>query len=500
MDEVSKKNFYLKILNSIKELVSEDNVHSLNNLNLLLNDIKTEGLKNTTGFFENFNLIALACRNKAVKVLKYLFSKSGNTLYDLSINSCGSRCLFSDNDEFRHNAFYYAIRSNIVDRLRVLINNCPGDKSPEQLDDFLSKGHKELKLRGVFLSDEMELFIQSKILDIRFFHKNSDQSRGNRTSWCHIQKRIEMVVDAISFIKTNYWDASLDEKFLLKAEFAVKNIHVLKSLLKSTYNKLPWEEMEFCLTIFIHCFKNRLEANLVYNSVLNKKKVLTYLETFSKALSSEQESMQKSDVLQLAKPLGREKSLRDKAAKEILKRYSSFQDLYIDYKTVRDFYSLETMKTYADLGVSVDATQKEGQLAIMRTLQVIGEHLKSTLESPKLSNETANKLFSYLPFSTREIITNLRDSLSHRFEEDTHFTRTIIKKKSHLFFKNIQNDISKINVAISNALYRLKTNAVYTIVKEIRLCKRIDDINDLFGSLFFFAPIIFVRSKENNLG
>ncbi|GFX64504.1 ANK_REP_REGION domain-containing protein [Trichonephila clavipes] len=244
-----------------------------------------------------------------------------------------------------------------------------------------------------------------------------------------------MVVDAISFIKTNYWDTSLDEKFLLKAEFAVKNIHVLKALLKSTYNKLPWEEMEFCLTIFIHCFKNRLEANLVYNSVLNKKKVLTYLETFSKALSSEQESMQKSDVIQLAKPLGREKSLRDKAAKEILKRYSSFQDLYIDYKTVRDFYSLETMKTYADLGVSVDATQKEGQLAIMRTLQVIGEHLKSTLESPKLSNETANKLFSYLPFSTREIITNLRDSLSHRFEEDTHFTRELLLKRNPISLK-----------------------------------------------------------------
>ncbi|GFX64503.1 ankyrin-1 [Trichonephila clavipes] len=158
MDEVSRKNFYLKILNSVKELVSDDNVRSLNNLNLLLRDNKIEYLQNKTGLIENFNLVALACRNKAVKVLKYLFSKRGNTLYDLSIISCGSRCLFSDNDEFRHNAFYYAIRSNIVD-LRVLISNCLGDKSPEQLDDFLSKGHKELKLRGVFLSDEMELFI-----------------------------------------------------------------------------------------------------------------------------------------------------------------------------------------------------------------------------------------------------------------------------------------------------------------------------------------------------
>ncbi|GFY59347.1 ankyrin-3 [Trichonephila inaurata madagascariensis] len=259
MDKVSKKNFYLQILNSIKELVSDDNVRSLNNLNLLLKDIKTENLQNKTGHIENFNLVALACRNKAVNVLKYLFSKKGKTLYNLSINSCDNDCLFGDNDEFQHNAFYYAIRSNMVDLLRVLINNCPYDKSPEQLDDFLSKGHKELKLRGVFLSNEMELLIQSKILDIRFFPKNSNQNTNNRSFWCHIQKRIEMVVDAISYIKTNYWDANLDEKFLLKAEFTLKNIHVLKSLLKSTYNKLPWEEIEFCLTIFIRCFKNHFE-------------------------------------------------------------------------------------------------------------------------------------------------------------------------------------------------------------------------------------------------
>ncbi|GFR08356.1 ankyrin-3 [Trichonephila clavata] len=485
MDAVSRKNFYLEILNSVKKLVSDDNAHFLNNLNLLLNDIKTENLQNKTSLIENFNLVTLACRNKAVKALKYLFSKKGKTLNDLFINTCDNDCLLRDNDEFQHNAFYYAIRSNMVDLLQILIRNCSNDRSPEELDDFLSNGYKELKLRGVRLSEEMELFIQSKILDIRFLHKNSNQNTSNRPSWSHIQKRIEMVVDAISFIKTYYWDASLDEKFFLKAEFTLKNIHVLKSLLKSTYNKLPWEEIEFCLTIFIHCFKNRFEANLVYNSVLNKKKILMYLETFSKALSSEEESMQNSDVIQLAKPLGRGKSLRNKAVKEILKSHPSFQDLYIDYKTVRDFYSLETMKTYADLGMSADATQKEGQLAIMRVLQVIGEHLKSTIESPKLSEETANKLFSFLPFSTREVITNLRDSLSHGVEDDTHFTRTIIKKKAHLFFKNIQTDISKINVAVSDALYGIKINAICTIAREIRSCKRIEDVNKCFGSLFF---------------
>ncbi|GFY59346.1 ankyrin-3 [Trichonephila inaurata madagascariensis] len=157
------------------------------------------------------------------------------------------------------------------------------------------------------------------------------------------------------------------------------------------------------------------------------------------------------------------------------------------------------MKTYANLGMSVDATQKEGQLAIMRALQVIGEHLKSTLESPKLSDETANKLFFFLPFSTREVITNLRDSLSHGIEDETHFTQTIIKKKSHLFFKNIQTDISKINAAISDAIYGIKINAVYKIMREIRLCKRIEDVNDLFESLIFSFQSLLAEVKKMGL-
>ncbi|GFU11199.1 ankyrin-3 [Nephila pilipes] len=491
LDKVSKNDFYLEILNSVKQLLCDDKFDSLKNLNLLLNNIiinkGNNNLQNYNerGLVKNFNLVALACQNKAVNVLKYLFSKKGKTLYNLSINISENDYLLTDKDEFQHNAFYYAIRSNMVDLLRLLVDNFSKGKNLEQLDDFLSKSYKELKLRRVSLTDEMELFVQSKILDIRFFYENSNKNKSSGHSWHHVQKRIEMVVNDIRFLKSNYWDIELDEKFLLKAEFIAKNIHVLKSLLKSTYNKLPWEEIEFCLVIFIHCFKSRFEVNLVYNIVLNKKKILSHLEIFSIALGSEQINMQSYDFNRLAKPLGRGKSSRDKVVEEIIKNNSSFQDLYTDYETVRNFYSLETIKKCTDLGVSVDATQKEGQLAIIRTLQVLGEHLKNTLESPKLSDDTANILLSFLPFNTREIITNLRDSLSHETEDDTHFTLTIIEKKPHIFFENLQTDISKLCVKINDAIYRIKLNVINEILIEIQLCKHPNEVKYIFESFPF---------------
>ncbi|GFU11197.1 ankyrin-3 [Nephila pilipes] len=491
LDKVSKKDFYLEILNSVKQLLCDDKFDSLKNLNLLLNNIIiNEGNNNLQnynerGLVKNFNLVALACQNKAVNVLKYLFSKKGKTLYNLSINISENDYLLTDKDEFQHNAFYYAIRSNMVDLLGILVDNFAKGKSLEQLDDFLSKSYKELKLRRVSLTNEMELFVQSKVLDIRFFYENSNKNKSSGHSWHYVQKRIEMVVNDIRFLKSNYWDIELDEKFLLKAEFIAKNIHVLKSLLKSTYNKLPWEEIEFCLVIFIHCFKNRFEVNLVYNIVLNKKKILSHLEIFSTALGCEQINMQSYDVNRLAMSLGRGKSSRDKVVEEIIKNNSLFQNLYTDYEKVRNFYSLETIKKYTDLGVSVDATQKEGQLAIIRTLQVMGEHFKNTLESPKLSDHTANMLLSFLPLNTREVITNLRDSLSHETEDDTHFTRAVIEKKPHIFFKNIQTDISRLCFEINDALYIIKLKVINEIMTEIQLCKHLNDVKYLFESFFF---------------
>ncbi|GBM71314.1 hypothetical protein AVEN_178749-1 [Araneus ventricosus] len=483
LDEVSAKFLYADILIAVKKVISDDKIDCLMNLSLVLNEISKimndEDIKNYqhSDRIGNFNLVSLACKNKAIKVLEYIFSDKLQTLYNLSIKISGFRkneLLLSVKDEFSHNAFYYAIRSNMTDLLNILVEKWRSQYNDEVLDDILSQSYKELKLRNVSLTREMQLFVQSKILDLRFFHESTAGSCETGNSWIEIKERIELIVRYIQSIKNDYWDQDLDEKFIFIAEFIAKSIHILKELLRSTYDRLPWEEIEFCLILFIRCCKNSSESNLVYNCVLNKKQLLMHLFNFSVVLGAQHHKFENSDVMQLAKSVTLP---RDNVIDKIIENNSEFRELYDDYEKIRNFCSLEVIKTYTDLIESSDTTGKRRHLLVSRLLQVMGEHLKNTLYSPNLSTTAANALLASLPLGTREIITKLRDSLSH---EEALYIRSEIEKKTYLY-KNIQRDISQIKNLIPHILHRIRIASVKSLMKKVKLSESIEDIREFYG-------------------
>ncbi|GBM77332.1 hypothetical protein AVEN_145774-1, partial [Araneus ventricosus] len=107
----------------------------------------------------------------------------------------------------------------------------------------------------------------------------------------------------------------------------------------------------------------------------------------------------------------------------------------------------------------------------------MGEHLKNTLDSPKLTSKTADALLSSLSLETWEIVTKLRDSLSH---EETLFIRSEIEKKSYLL-KNIETDILRIKDLIPDILYRMRIVFVRSLMKKVKLCKNIEDVKECYG-------------------
>ncbi|GBM30523.1 Ankyrin-3 [Araneus ventricosus] len=464
------------------------------NLSQLLDEIskaKSDGCLKTyqhTDAIGQFNLVNLASKNKAFKALEYVFSEESQTLYKLSVNLTGvsENELLSATDDFGHNAFYYAMRSNMTVLLNILIDKWRNQDSAEELDDLLSRSYKELKLRNASLTREMQLFVQSKILDLRFFHASADGNAGTGNSWEEIKKRIELVVRYAQSIKNDYWDRDPDEKFIFIAECIAKSIHILKSLLKSTYDRLPWEEIEFCLTTFIICCKNSSQPNLVYNCVLNKKRLLMHLLNFSDVLDAEYFTFENNNVIELAKYVNLP---RDTVTDKITRNNSEFRELYDDYEIVRDFCSLEVIKSYADLIEPSDAAEKRRHLLVSRVLQVMGEHLKNTLDSPRLSTKSASALFSNMTLNTKEIITELRDSLSH---EETLFIRSEIEKNYYLS-KNIERDISKIRAMIPDMLYTIKIASVKCLMKKVKLCESTEDIRRCYGP---YRRSLHLHSKE----
>ncbi|XP_071652633.1 uncharacterized protein [Temnothorax longispinosus] len=300
------RKFCLQVLTGLEKVVSENNIDSLKKLSNLIDNISNvEDQITLRNYYDNAsnpvrstNLVILACKHNKVKILKYLFDSNSRILNNLSVVIGRNTILPYDEDETRHNAFYYAIRSCNVELLDTLISKWPDNyfaDNLEELDKILSRAYEELKLKDVPLSDEMEIFVQNKLINLRFFSNTSRpecEDQNLKSCLNNIKDRIELTLQNINMLKKDYSNTKkVDKKFLFVAKFIAQNIHILKRQLKSTYDRLPWEEMEFCLISFVFSHTKQEEINLFYNATLNKSKILNYLENFAEKLEKEEKSV-----------------------------------------------------------------------------------------------------------------------------------------------------------------------------------------------------------------
>ncbi|WP_174133587.1 hypothetical protein, partial [Wolbachia endosymbiont of Atemnus politus] len=291
-DEAKAKELYLMVLTELEKALFEgdiDNAKRMSTLIDYISDIESQATlrtyyNDTDNPIRMTNLVILACKHNEVEILKFIFNNS-KVLNHLSINIGKDAIAPNDKDEACHDAFYYSISSGNVRLLDALINKWPDDYfaiHSEELDEVLSRAYEELKLKNVPLSEEIEIFVENKLINLRFFSNTSQQDQNVEGHLNNIRERIELVLQNISLLKTYSSSTEVDEKFLFIAKSIAQNIHVLKRQLKSTYDRLPWEEMEFCLVGFISSHTKRQEINLFYNAILNKSKILNYLENFAK--------------------------------------------------------------------------------------------------------------------------------------------------------------------------------------------------------------------------
>ncbi|XP_024871481.1 uncharacterized protein LOC112454357 isoform X3 [Temnothorax curvispinosus] len=473
------RKFCLQVLTGLEKVVSENNIDSLKKLSNLIDNISNvEDQITLRNYYDNAsnpvrstNLVILACKHNKVKILEYLFDSDSRILNNLSVVIGRNTILPYDEDETRHNAFYYAIRSCDVELLDTLISKWPVNYfavNLGELDEILSRTYEELKLKDVPLSDEMEIFVHNKLVNLRFFPNTFRQDQKVKNCLTNIRERIELTLQNINMLKTDYSNTKkIDKRFLFVAKFIAINIHILKRQLKSTYDRLPWEEMEFCLVSFVSSHTKREEINLFYNATLNKNKILNHLENFAEKLKNEKESVNINKLPNLK---------REKVVAKIINSCFQFKELYNDYQQIRDIHSLMKISDCIKLALSADPKEKEEQLIIIRVLQVIGEHLKNTLESPKLSNTTSEFLLLSLPKNTRKIIIDLRNSLSHAHSLSK---RTEIEENTDVgFFAGLLNDIKKIDIVITDILYSKKIQTVRMLLKRIADSENLSDIKE----------------------
>lgn len=382
-----------------------------------------------------------------------------------------------------NNALYYAICFGNLEVLASLINSIDNGKV---LDELLSKAYMLTKVNNVSVLKEIDFFIKTKLISLRFY---SDKTPAS-LSIGEIEERIHLVIENINFLLEDK-KAVVDDIFLYRAKFVTQNLYILKQHLKTTFTLLPWKEIVFCLVSFISAHTQSQELGFFYHSLLTKESILKYLKNFTNCLEDWLGTERKIPITDVRKLNSMTRSSREEIIAGILKASPSFQDLYDDFAELRDIYSLNSMKQYIDASASADCGTRVGQLTLKRTLQVMGEQLKNTVESPNLSSAVSEKLILSAPRETRKILTALRNSLSH-----AHVFQQMEEKTALIFYSNMQNDVKKIGNVISEMLYFKLINKIKLILNNIVKCNSMDEFYTIMDA--FWDINISDYPKMNN--
>ncbi|GBN29537.1 Ankyrin-1 [Araneus ventricosus] len=463
LNAVSAKYFYFQILREIKCAVLSNDLDRFKTLSSLLNYVMASKSSEVMQKYERtaleavgkINLITLASKTAAGKILEYLLSDE-NVNFVLPFRIDRSDLSPEEEDDECHNAFYYAIRSSERRLIEILIDKWPNSylSDTQKLDDILSKAFNELSVRNIPLKKDMELYVEKKLVDLRFFDNSTSQVNDSIDL---LMLRIEFVRETISFVVTNYCDNTneLDEQFTLAAKYIAQNIHTMKSQLSSIFEGLPLEEIEFCLIFFIRFCLKAFCYESMYYFVLSKQSLLSHLEKFSKILECVKEELKTIDISRKRK----EKiTLIEVTEKD---EGNLFEDLYKDFRAIRDLYTLEKIKKYTDVALSANPRNREGHIVITRALQVMGEHFNSTPSSSKLSDSAVNFILPSISKNLADIITSLRNSLSHL---KAFCLRYEIEENANTFFADIQSDIAKISKAVFDILYTKKIKLIVDLL------------------------------------
>ncbi|XP_057322749.1 uncharacterized protein LOC130666094 [Microplitis mediator] len=488
-DKSSVEKLYSAISKEIFRTISTANFKDFEKLIKLTEYIKNSGDNLAQDHFhrsiyepmKNSNFIIVACKYNQVSVLEYLFDNP--KVINLFKNDDKNFLKPDDIDEERHNAFYYAVRSGNCKLIETLINKWPHQYCPLEAENccyLLAQSYEELKLKFITLSDDVKIYVESFLIDYRFYFDSSkNKSEIIKISHGDIKQRIDLILDNIKLLVREYSD--VNEKFYYITRFISQNIHILKRQLKSMYNKLPWEEIEFCMIAFIsNEQKYETQSKVIYNYFLTKEKLLDYLYKFGVALENEKNNIDKLSVKELTiLPNVQRKNI----VTLIIEKHPEFKDLYDEYQHLRDTHSLEVINEYLDLALSANPKEREGQLIIIRALQIMGEHLKNTLESPNMSLIISDMLLSSLPINTRKLINDLRNSLSHRFSAPQRLQ--LETNADNYFFTNLQQDVKVMNRIVVSVLYQTRFQHIAAILKKIINCQDADQVRRVLEIFHF---------------
>ncbi|XP_055370831.1 uncharacterized protein LOC129605233 [Condylostylus longicornis] len=449
-EEESIKSIYKELFSNMRVSIESRNILQIKELL----DVGISILKLKTNTILVDDLITQACKYKLIELLNYILKQQQDKPnYDT---------VKVDRIIKKNNLFYFAIRSNDIKILNRLIdqnsnNSFEKAENHQNLDTIISKAYEELQLRNIPLSEDMKIFIENKLTIYRLSYtksglQNIDPSFEEIKNI--IKRRINFMLENIDTLHTEYSneEKKVDSKFIHISVFIAKSINLLKKFLKPTEAKILWEQIEFSLIAFISAHTQHQEINLFYNAILSKKIILGYLNYFENVL----QNLEIEDKNYKSRKLERNKNGVLQNLQIIIRNLGTENiNLLYDYKALKTIYSLERIQYFVKVALmSFENQQQFGHLAVERALQVMGEYLKNTSDSPHLPSDLCEVLLFNFEKNMKTIVSTLRNQLSHLH------TPFDLRSQNSENILNIKQDLIKIENALNSINYDLKIKII----------------------------------------
>lgn len=178
------------------------------------------------------------------------------------------------------NAIKVNINSYSASDFIKIIKECETDNS----DTEIAQVYEELKIKNI-IERKVETEIVNYLIKRRFVTPRDAQVTDViEISDEELEKRIEFTRKCFGDIMEEYSTSKdscgNDDAFILISKCIAKNLRLLRrqKKIEASFLRLPWEEMEFCLSIFIQ--SSLKQSKTICNVLIDKDKILEYLQQF----------------------------------------------------------------------------------------------------------------------------------------------------------------------------------------------------------------------------
>uniref|UniRef100_A0A182QNV0 Uncharacterized protein n=1 Tax=Anopheles farauti TaxID=69004 RepID=A0A182QNV0_9DIPT len=371
----------------------------------------------------------------------------------------------------------------------------------------LFQAYAELKHRNIPLSNKMVHFVEYELVKVSYqnAYQDNDSATSAKGAPGEVAERLALMVECIDLILNEHKPGSyndIDELLVLR----LRQIYAHVFFVKTHLRKLPLLQLQFCLAVFLKLVTGKPTNGFdIYAFTIDKERIIHFLKLTRNELVAESKPPLSLEcyvqyVLFLLNPhygthripkrirsyirIGVKKMSADLVAdiqpgvyfeafpvplQQTLKTHyektldwdhrrrlrKTFKELIDTYFIMKQHYSIRKVLSYID-GIREGPCNDPPHMhppvpsptrirAIKRTLQVIGEMIKSTRESP---NITA-KLNRILQLITSEALTertkDLRQFFSHGYslakwemEEDAN------SEQLAMVFQNIETNLREV--------------------------------------------------------